>query len=326
MGLAAMMAGLILSAPAWAEPIPDSWGLQVENDLFGSGLDRHYTNGVQAFWVVGSKRVPENLVEAMNLLPGIDPGDQRTFVFSVGQHMYTPADISRAAPEPTDRPYAGWLYASIGAVVEEADKNRLHDVSLDIGVVGPASLAGKTQRVWHALIDAPRPQGWGHQLNNEPGLLLTYQTRKRLETGLRPWGLEMDVTPSAGFAAGNIFTHGALGASVRWGRNLDLTYGAPFIRPSLPSAGLVRRKGVSGWNVFAGVEGRAVARNIFLDGNTIADSPSVTKRPLVMDFQFGVEALWRDVRLSFTQVLRTRDFDGQENPNRYGSFAVTWVF
>lgn len=305
---------------------PDAFTLQVDNDLFGSGADRHYTQGMRVSWLPSPDRVPDWVRDGALMVPGIDAGDHLTFVFAVGQNMYTPEDITRATPNPADRPYAGWLYASFGVAVEDSQANLLHNVALDLGVVGPLSLAGPTQKMWHRLIDVNIPQGWDHQLKNEPGLVLTYEARLREPLGATVSGIEADVTPKAGVALGNIYTYGALGASLRVGQNLGLDYGPPFIRPSLPGAGLVKRRDEWGWYLFAGVEGRAVGRDIFLDGNTFADSASVDKRPFVGDLQFGAAITMERFRLSFTQIMRTREFDGQNGSDRFGSIALTYLF
>ncbi|MBE0531970.1 MAG: lipid A deacylase LpxR family protein [Rhodospirillales bacterium] len=330
---AALIAGAailaILPAPVAAdEPAgqPDAVTLQVENDLFGSGSDSHYTQGMRISWLPSPKTVPDWMREAALLVPGIDTKDHLTFVFGLGQNMYTPEDISRSSPDPTDRPYAGWLYATFGVAVEDAQRNLLHNVALDLGVVGPLSLAGPTQKVWHKLIDSPEPRGWSHQLDNEPGIILTYEARMRQSIAATVSGFELDVTPKAGVALGNIFTYGAVGASLRFGHNLDLDYGPPFIRPSLPGAGLVKRRDEWGWYAFAGVEGRAVARNIFLDGNTFSDSPSVDSLPFIGDLQFGIVATYNRVRISFTQIFRTKEFETQREGDHYGSLAFTYLF
>jgi hypothetical protein len=49
-------------------------------------------------------------------------------------------------------------------------------------------------------------------------------------------GIEVDVTPKAGVAVGNIFTYGAAGASLRVGQNLDLDYGRPSSDPASGAA------------------------------------------------------------------------------------------
>jgi len=88
----------------------------------------------------------------------------------------------------------------------------------------------------------------------------------------------------------------------------------------------VKRRNEWGWYAFAGVEGRAVARNIFLDGNTFSDSPSVDSLPLIGDLQFGIVATYNQIRLSFTQIMRTEEFEGQNDGDHYGSIALTYLF
>lgn len=330
------IAALVLLLPATlafaadrSAQAPGAVILSVENDLFGSGADRHYTQGMRASWLPSPADVPDWFRNGATLIPGIDAGDAFTFVFAVGQNMYTPEDISAETPDTSDRPYAGWLYVTLGAVAEDSERNLLHNVALDVGIVGPWSLAGRTQRFWHDLIDTTAPRGWDHQLRNEPGLVLTYEASLReplaTDAGSGGW-LEADFTPKGGVALGNVFTHGALGANVRVGRNLDLDFGPPFIRPSLPGAGLVKRRGEWGWYFFAGVEGRAVARNIFLDGNTFGAGPSVDKKPLVGDVQAGFALTMDRFRLSFTQIYRSEEFDGQRGTDHFGSISLTVLF
>ncbi len=81
-----------------------------------------------------------------------------------------------------------------------------------------------------------------------------------------------------------------------------------------------------GWYLFAGVEGRAIAHNIFLDGNTFRDSRSVDKKPLVGDLQFGLVLDWSDIRFSYTHILRTREFRTQEKFDGFGALSVSIKF
>src|SRR3546814_17784538 len=100
--------------------------------------------------------------------------------------------------------------------------------------------------------------------------------------------LGVDVTPHLGAALGNVYTYGAGGLTLRFGEDLPDDYGPPRIRPALPGSDYFRPTDDFGWYFFAGAEGRIVARNIFLDGNTFKDSHSVDKRPLVADLQAGL--------------------------------------
>jgi len=139
-------------------------------------------------------------------------------------------------------------------------------------------------------------------------------------------GNQFDVTPHLGATVGNIHTYGNAGLTVRYGDNLPLDYGPPRIQPGLTgTSSFVSRPGI-GWYLFAGVEGRAVARNIFLDGNSFRDSRSVDKKHFVGDLQFGAVLVWHNVRLSYTHVLRTREFDTQGDSDEFGSLALSWQY
>ncbi len=80
------------------------------------------------------------------------------------------------------------------------------------------------------------------------------------------------------------------------------------------------------WYAFAGASGRAVARNIFLDGNTFVDSPSVEKNPFVADFQIGVAGIYRGVRITLSEIFRTPEFKEQRGSDRFGSLTLSARF
>jgi hypothetical protein len=75
--------------------------------------------------------------------------------------------------------------------------------------------------------------------------------------------------------------------------------------------------------VFAGVQGRAVARNLFLDGNTFEDSASVDRNPFVADFQTGVSISAGDWRIAYTYVWRTEEFETQPTRQDFGALAIS---
>ncbi len=296
----------------------------LENDLFYN-TDRHYTNGVRILWVPEQQRpLPkwmERFVEAVPWFP-----EQRRIRqgYGLGQSMFTPRNITVRHPVPGERPYAGWLYVTIGLGVETG--RRLDQLGLTLGVVGPASLAGPTQKFVHSVVGADKPRGWGNQLRNEPGLVITSQRSWRSLARVTLLGSTVDVTPNLGIALGNVFTHGKAGVTLRYGRNLPRDYGPPLIQSGLPGSGDFSPKADFGWYLFAGVEGRAVARNIFLDGNSFRNSNSVKKRPLVGDLQFGAVLDWPAFRLSYTHVLRTREFKTQTSKDNFGSVNLTVKF
>jgi len=196
---------------------------------------------------------------------------------------------------------------------------------LSLGVVGPAALGEPVQKFVHEVIDTRKPRGWHAQLKNEPTLQLTYQRSWRAYASAELFGFSMDATPHAGAAIGNVFDYVNTGFTLRFGRHLPDDYGPPRVSPSLPGSGFYKADRF-GWYLFAGVDGRAVAHNMFLDGNTFADSRSVDRRLLVGDFQAGIAVVMGSWRFAYTHVLRTREFDGQDTPDKFGAFSISAQF
>ena len=80
--------------------------------------------------------------------------------------------------------------------------------------------------------------------------------------------LEVDFIPRIGAALGNVAIYADVGGTARIGKNLRDDFGPPRPRPALPGSEAFIGDGSFGWYLFAGVDGQAVGRNIFLDGNT----------------------------------------------------------
>lgn len=305
-----------------------------ENDLFGSSRDQHYTHGSKMSWLSPRNGAPELAHDVADFLPMFPEGGSLRVSYSAGQSIFTPDDIRVPVPPEGSRPYAGWLYAGIGIVSESDDQ--IDSLDLNIGMVGPASLAEQIQKNWHGFIGSPEPLGWDTQLENEPGILLTYERKWRSLIqfdeedigllGLWP-GLGIDVTPHVGGAVGNVLTYGAAGATLRFGEDLRNDLGGPQrIRPSLPGSAYFDPVDLLGWYLFAGAEGRIVARNIFLDGNSFENSRDVDKEILVGDLQFGAAVIFPVARIAYTHIIRSKEFDTQESIDQFGAISVSFRF
>ena len=169
----------------------------------------------------------------------------------------------------------------------------------------------------------PQANGWSNQIPNQLGVALYVERKWRDHQAFfldLPDGLGADFMPHVGASLGNVATYAAIGGTVRVGRNLRVDYGPPRIRPALSGAGFLHRSDEFGWYFFAGLEGRAVAYDVTLDGS------SVDPKPLVADFQTGVAATWRSLRFAYTYVLRSKEFDGQSQPDRFGALSLTLGF
>lgn len=305
-----------------------AFSLISENDIY-SGADRNYTNGIQLGVVSG----PCNALLGTgflseHLLPERFDADDRAWRAGVaaGQMMFTPADISAVVPDPDDRPYAAWLYASftlISQTTTPGDVADLETAKLDLGWIGPGAGGEWVQTNWHHMINGAEPMGWGGQLRDEPTVNFTYDATRRWRLPAPGW-LDADADLRAGGSLGNVAIHASAGGSLRLGQGFEGDYGPPRIRPALGGATFFSRSGRPfGWYLFAGVEGRAVGRDIFLDGNTFRDSPSVDKEPFVFDAQTGAAVRLGRARVTFTYVHRSESFVDQVGPDRFGAITLS---
>jgi len=295
----------------------------IENDMFYS--DRYYTNGVRASWTTAADKRPDWAYKAARLLPFFPDNASVRTNYAFGQNMYTPKETELKNPSTDDHPYAGWLYGSVGLIAENG--KQLDQIEFTLGIVGPASMAEQTQKFVHKVRGLDIPQGWDTQLDNEPGFVLTYQRSWRSYVSRSFLGFEYDITPHSGFALGNVFTYANTGATLRYGKGLPVDYGPPRIQPSLPGSGFFIQQKNFSWYLFAGLEGRYVIRNIFLDGNTFTESRSVDKEEFVGDLQMGVVLSKKNIRLAYTKVLRTREFKRQSSDKQdFGALSISIQF
>ncbi len=317
---------------------------QVENDVFSrlNRSDRDYTNGLRVGWLSPALTEMQPGLVAATTVPtffGEAPASSviRRVAVSFGQNIYTPEDTYATQPIYNDRPYAAWLYGSFALqnTYKRPDRKtgtdepvRLDTLQLDIGVIGPMAGGAFVQNNWHTLIGVAPTYGWANQLHNELTLGLAFERRWRTGRSIliEDPKLEVDFIPRLGAALGNVATYASVGGTGRIGKNLRDDFGPTRARPALPGSEAFIGDGSFGWYLFGGIDVQAVARNIFLDGNTDGQSLSVGHRPFVGEAQVGVAVLYGGVRFTYTQVLRTPEFYQQDRFTQFGAVNITFRY
>ncbi|WP_223161008.1 lipid A deacylase LpxR family protein [Salinicola aestuarinus] len=299
--------------------------LKTDNDIFASGGDGHYTNGFEADWTF--EPAQDHWTRAVaDLVPGWSRDSLTATSYRFGQQIYTPEDIDVSEPIEDDRPYAGVLYAGMTLFSDEQlnDWRHTSGVYLDAGLIGPGAGGEFVQKNFHHLVDSEEPEGWHNQLHNEPFLNVAY--RKAWWKKGRLDNLEAEYGPSAGFAAGNLYTYVAAGLGARLGQGLDNSFGIPAVAPSNGSRVFFDNHSGFNWYLFANLEGRRMFQNLLLDGNSFEDSQSVDRRHWVGDVQAGLALSWNRWQITYSALWRTHEFDGQETADRFGSLTLsTWL-
>lgn len=306
--------------------------LNEENDFF-AGADRHYTQGIRLAYLSADNCIPTWSRAWIKRIPafGFRPDICRTGL-ELGQSLYTPQDTSTEEPIPNDHPYAGWLYS--GVVLQRRGFTRsmyipvLETMRIQIGIVGPSSMAEQAQDIIHLAVSFTHPQGWRNQLHNEPGLAAKYQRAWRWSLK-EQHGWNTELIPHAGASLGNVDTSLRAGATLRMGWHLPDDFGIQTIDSlGITEGGRSSSADTRAWGFygFIGTEGKAVAYTTFLDGNLFEAGPSVDKRPLVAELKSGLALVFSRAELAFVYVVRSEEFYGQEAVDVFGSAFLKWKF
>lgn len=308
--------------PGFVMADDNALSFKFENDSLASSDDGHYTSGFELNWTFTP--APQSLVQGVaNALPDTLIGQADWASYRLIHQIYTPNEIEQRRLIEDDRPYAGLVYAGLSVYedVPVGDWTQATDLHVDIGLVGPSSLADSIQREVHRVTDSDRPSGWANQLGDEPLVNLTL--RRQWWRDMTLAGKQLAHGPSVSAALGNLYTYASAGYSVRWG---DDAQGIPTLTPNPGSRHLMRSSTGWQWYLFANIEGYYMAQNLTLDGNTFSSSHSVDRKEWVADASAGLALAWEDWQITYAAVQRTREFDGQDEQDKFGAVTLTKRF
>lgn len=335
-----LMLLIFLLAPlsSFAEGTPWTHSFYFDNDLF-IGTDSDYTNGIK-YSLISPDLAPDaplsktakvtyRILELFHEIPLIKNAPAETghkLELAFGQNIYTPRDTSRFDLIKDDRPYAGYSYLS-AAYHRKSDEGKrwsqMDTAEIQLGMVGPSSLGEDAQKFVHQVRGLQRPNGWDNQLKDEPAVTLAFE-RKWLYHPSNKKALSADGIAHTGITLGNVMTYFNAGLELRAGWNIPRSFAVSLIRPAA-TTWCTKDSGLSLY-LFGVVNGRAVLRDIFLDGNSFRDSHSVDKKPLVADLSAGITTRYQRISVSLSYTQRTREFDQQPKHHGYGSMVLSYDF
>jgi hypothetical protein len=299
--------------------------LTFENDAFTRSGDSYYTNGFRAAWLDADGIPPAWVQNLARRIPLLNAASTTVPRYSFGQSIFTPREIKPFANQPADRPYAGYTYGSVALTA--GNGQQLDDFEFTAGWVGPGALGEAVQSRWHELVGVQKPNGWENQLRDEPALGISWQRKWPGWAQTALGDTKVALAPYVGGTAGNVYTNANAGGIISWQLQGNMPTDVPVrVAPGIPGTGYFATADRLNVMVFAGAEGRAVARNIFLDGNTFRESPSVNKKALVGDLSGGVMLTYNRYQVGYTTVYRTKEFSGQPEGQLFGALSVGFKF
>ena len=243
--------------------------------------------------------------------------------------MYTPKNVYTSALIKDDRPYAGWL--NFEYALHQSSAQELNSLILQVGVVGEISGAEQTQKLIHKLIGNDEPQGWGNQLNNELGINLTYQHKWRYVTKNYN-GFEGNFVPFVEANLGNINTSAGGGILMRFGKSPIQDFGSSSIDMGGENGIPIRTNCLCpqyepwSFTLNFSLAANAVARDIFLDGNTFSKSHSVDKENFLLYGSYGFSARYEHYALDYIVTMTTKHFKEEDSGHDFGTVLFSYLY
>jgi len=303
-----------------AKPTQNAFSIRFENDFFG-GTDENYTNGMS----LALTQTGKGLLGGVWDLFGEAAGN-RFATYELTQLMFTPSDLARSNPDPTDHPYAGLLYLGVTTHLER--DNSLHSLKLMAWDHGPAAFPVHLHRFVHPVLNCTRVRGWAHQIKNEPVVNLVYEYRHKYALTPRDAAVGIEFIPMGGAFLGNYLIQAETDVQCRIGYHLPDDFGTSVLRgiSNLPFPQDDKAHHAWGIYAFAGGGANLVARNLTLDGNSFAESRSVDKRIFLPMAEFGASLWTQWFQTTFSYVMWGKEFYGQPNREDYGSVLLSAFF
>ncbi|NPA60526.1 MAG: lipid A deacylase LpxR family protein [Epsilonproteobacteria bacterium] len=307
------------------EWILDRFNFYFEDDIYNK-TDDGYSAGERLSLLYF---IPEEDYRIYDLF-SMDFGNSYSYItFALTNQIFTPTDTQRTDLIVDDRPYAGWTYFEAG--IHKSSKKHLRSLVLKVGVLGSLSFSQDIQNGVHSIIGSHEVKGWNNQLDNELGINLKY-THKWLFQTKKIGGFEISGVPFLSAEAGNIAINATAGVSARFGYNIPKDFGVSSIDigadPGIPIYGQYQNMKSESWSFSINLlgAGSAVARDIFLDGNTFSDSHSVEKENFVYYYGFGFTLRYKNFVLDFIEINNSKKFKLEKKGHGVGTLVFSWLY
>ena len=309
--LASLLLLFIIDA-AKAQNFKNEFGFKTENDAYLATLnDRYYTNGLFIYYrrAINPEKFGEHI-------------EKKTYEISVGQKIYTPYWGMVAKREDQDRPFAGYLYAGAAYSVFYKKESVLK-TNIELGTVGPNSLAQDAQEFLHKTVGFYTPAGWDYQIKNEVTINLSTSYSKLIH---RSSDNAVDFSGQGYANLGTTFN--GLGASVlfRAGK-LNQLFNSAYHNAVIGDS---KTKKINNFEFFfyAKPQLNVVAYDATIQGSLFNNDSPVTfgVKPIVFEQQFGVNYSSNRFTADFNVIFKTKEVKSVAKAQNYGGLSLYYRF
>lgn len=289
-------------------------GFKSDNDAYlGIGQDKYYTNGLFIAF--------RGVVTKQSSSPKIN---KRLWELEINQQIYTPQSGYILNNSSIDRPFAGYLYAS-GGFYRFYNSENLLKTTLQLGIIGPASLAEDAQIFIHKIAGFYAPQGWQTQISNHFTLNTNIEYYHFLH---RSKFRSPDFTAVSTINIGNAFTNVSAGLLFRLGK----------INPLFNSASTNSRIATTINNVINDKEFFFYAKPQLsyrlydgtIEGETLASNNTASLnfkiKPFALEQKMGVVYATNRWTANFSIIFRSKEIKNISKPDQFASISLYYRF
>lgn len=213
----------------------------------------------------------------------------------------------------TDRPFAAYMMLGSKHQYINTVSNFSISSELQLGVIGPATGAGKVQNSLHELMPgADRIEGWDTQIQNDIGINYIFSVDKQFFRNEL-----VEILGGSSIYLGTPYTKAEVNTKIRVGLMEDY-----FNRLNTSSS--------KNWQIFlfGEIKGSYVLHNATIQGGLVNSFNTYVRKdltPFVVDYQLGIGSVYKKYSLIFGQHLLTKEFDaGNSHSWGYFSFYITF--
>lgn len=292
----------------------NEFGFRSDNDAYlAGGQDRYYTNGL----FISFKSATDQRKLRQNI-------NKKIWQAEIGQKIYNPQsgyipDISYA-----DRPFAGYLYTG-GSLQWMYNAEHVLKVSLQIGTIGPASLARAGQELLHNTVGFYELQGWETQVNNEFGMNTSINYQHFLH---RSASQKADFAIKSYVNIGNTFTAAGAGILFRTGL-INQFYNSVSNGGGISNNPAIPKLTETEFYFYAEPSVNLVAYDATIQGGLFRDDKGPVvydAKPVVFSHELGAMFAKKRWTVNLSLVFKSREVQSSARAHEYGSVCVYYRF
>ncbi|WP_158546080.1 lipid A deacylase LpxR family protein [Adhaeribacter pallidiroseus] len=325
-GLSLFFCFLQVSLPAFAQYSADSVFVN-QDKLFYFIFDNDATFKVDYYYTQGIGVIHFNPVFQKSIINKIlltskNTGAEKFYGLAYKYDGFTPTNIRDPEIRIGDRPYASYMFLNqLAGSTHKIKKERITS-SLDLGIIGPATGAGKFQRKIHEYLHHGIPQGWKYQIKTD--LILNYNVL--YQKGIvhtKP----LEIIGEAGGSLGTLYTHATAGAMVRLG-----WMNSYFSDLGISNKTTRNQANLRKWQLYAfgRTQGRLVGYNAtmqggFLNANNVYTLEASQISRTVLESQTGLALIVKGLRLETAVNFISPEFTNSRR-HKWMHFNVGFAF